>query len=291
MKKMTTKLLSIILALSLIFSMSVPTFAYSKHLANNMIIKDTISYIDSDGNTCLVDITIDPNLKLVTTESEQARSVFNLNNKKVSTSYSNGSSTVKEFELPNVIPNSTPYFSARASSSYWGTVKYKTYYDPYIGDINDSLKVYATNNGTVKDEYIINGEQYDVASEIIGFAVSYLVGLGIEKWASHIIKGIWAALATEGIVKVSDGIIKKAFTTTVTAQNTYYDVEAVDPATDRSNSYEGSMHKVVAPGAHYSEVYYEGYYPQFLSKNDNAVAYWMFCDFWAYSYPGVKSYN
>lgn len=36
-----------------------------------------------------------------------------------------------------------------------------------------------------------------------------------------------------------------------------------------------------------SEYYYDGYAPW----NSDEIAYLMFLDFWAYTYPGVKSYS
>lgn len=292
MKIFKIRLLSFMLILSLTLSMSVPAFAYSRNVSDEGIIKDDISYVDSDGKTCVVEITINEKNNTVTAKSHESQSVFNLDTKKVTTRYSNGTSEVEKFNLPAEPVQSVSIQSSlsRTSSTYIGTVKYKPYLDPYLGSITDSLKIYSTNNGTVKDEYVINGEQYDTASKIIGFFVSALVGWGVGKAAPAIADKIWNGLISGGIVIVGSGALKAAFTTTVTAQNTYYDLKAIDPKTKNSKTYEGSMHRVISKGANFDKVYYNGCYPQFLAKKDNTVAYWLFSDFFAYSYPGVKSY-
>lgn len=292
MKQNIKKLISLFLVLAMLFAISVPALAVDSRQVKKpiakTIINDSVTYVDMSGTLNTIYITIDQNKKIVTTKYDNDVHTFDLNNNTV-THHINNSTTTEKLELNKMSP--TRKAQSNSTSTFWGTVKYNTYNDPFLGAINDSLKIYATNNGTVKGNYVINGDAYDSAASIIGYFVSYLVGFGIGVAAPEIANSIWGALITDGIVKVSGDIIKEKFTTTVTAQNTYYDTEAINPKISGSRTYEGSMHKIVSSGASFNQTFYEGYYPQFLSIKDNAVAYWMFSDFFGYDYPGVKSYN
>lgn len=289
MKKSAQRIISVMLTLALLISSSVSAFAAgSPPSYAPPIINDVITFTDSNGVLCSITVTIDQTQNIVTTESTDAQCVFNLNDGTVVTEKADGTTTQDTFE-PQTF--SAPQKSGRASATLWGTVKYKPVYDDFGGVINDSLKIYATNNGTVYHDYVINGEQYDNITQIIGYFVSYLVGLGMSKWSGVVAEGVFDGLATNGILKLVDYEVKKAFTTTVKAQNTYYTTEAIDPNTNRSFEYDGSMHKVTSAGANYNQTYYEEIYPQFVQKRDNSVAYWLYSDFYAYIYPGVKSYS
>lgn len=71
-------------------------------------------------------------------------------------------------------------------------------------------------------------------------------------------------------------------------RTTPYKVKARDNVLSREKIYDAEKYQVALSGGGYSsEYYYEGYLPW----DTDVVAYWMFCDFWAYSYPGVRSYT
>ncbi|MBR4743489.1 MAG: hypothetical protein IK082_04775 [Oscillospiraceae bacterium] len=65
-------------------------------------------------------------------------------------------------------------------------------------------------------------------------------------------------------------------------------VKACDYNSSRQEVYDAERYRVALSGGGYSsDYYYDGYLPW----RSNAVAYWMFCDFWSYTYPGVSSYT
>lgn len=98
----------------------------------------------------------------------------------------------------------------------------------------------------------------------------------------------FAANKSTALKEVGVGVVQGAITKQYYVRTTSYSVKARDVSTSRENIYDAERYQIALSGGGYSsEYYYEGYLPW----RTNAVAYWMFCDFWAYNYPGVSSYT
>lgn len=288
---MKKRFISLFLVIAMTFSLCVPASATLKNEGAD-VYKSTISYVDSIGKTCYINLTIDEKNNIIVTEDTVSKCMFNLNTETVEIkNLQNGTITQKSFELPSRDVAVLQTTRSTAASIYAGRVNYKTYTAPTGDTYNCSLNIYATKEGSSSDEFTVNGEAYDTVSFCVGLVISFFTGAGFAaKLGESIGSDILSYLIGEGITYAVDGVIRKSFTEKFYTYATYYTLEAIDPELGTSKEFYGEMHKVNHPKTGYNEYYYDGYYPQFLKEKDNTVAYWLYTDFWAFDYPGVKNY-
>ncbi|QUH30921.1 hypothetical protein [Vallitalea guaymasensis] len=181
-----------------------------------------------------------------------------------------------------------------ATSATWyynGKVNYKDYIDPYVGTIDSDLSTWYQIYDTDDVSYVINGEQYDVLSTIVSITIAFFVGQGLSLFAKLSTKmtNLISAILGHYGVTIANGKIKDAFTETVSVDATFYKLKAYSPYTSvTKDDFEGGKYYVkTQSSSYYQEYIYDGYYPQFISRKDNAVAVWLFNEFYAHQYPGL----
>ena len=182
--------------------------------------------------------------------------------------------------------SSTVEPAAVASYTYQGRINYNTYYDSFGKEYMDKLYIYQATGSTTNEYKTINAEAGAIASVVIGvIAAALTIICPALKVVSTSL--LYAAAYAAGTTIVG-GIVQGAITKQYYVRTTAYKVKARDISTSREQIYDAERYQVALSGGGYSsEYYYEGYLPW----NTTAVAYWMFCDFWGYSYPGVSSYT
>ena len=168
---------------------------------------------------------------------------------------------------------------------YQGKIKYNLYYDSLGNPQQDSLLIYKKEKGTEYKYKTINAEQGNLVSVIISVIAAilsvYYGPLGT------LAEELLVAAAYAAGVSIIAGVIQGSISKQYYVKETLYDVKAWDIKTSRENIYNAQRYQVLLEGGSYSSTYYyEGYLPW----NNHVVAYWIFNDFWAYSYPGVESY-
>ena len=175
---------------------------------------------------------------------------------------------------------------ANRGYTYQGKINYKTYYDGYGFTYTDSLSIYQETGSTTYKYKTINAEAGSIASIVIGVIAAVLTVIcpALEIVATSLLHAAAYAVGTSIVA----GIVQGAITKQYYVRTTDYNIKACDTSTSREQIYSAERYQVALTGGGYSsEYYYEGYLPW----NTNAVAYWMFCDFWSYQYPGVSSYS
>ena len=175
--------------------------------------------------------------------------------------------------------------AAAATFTYQGRINYNTVYD--LGNTYaDSLSIYQQAGETTYEYKTINAEKGTAAALVIGVIAAALTVVcpALKVVAADL---LYAAAYAAGTTIVG-GIIQGAITKQYYTRTTPYKVKARDNVLSREKIYDAEKYQVALSGGGYSsEYYYEGYLPW----DTDVVAYWMFCDFWAYSYPGVRSYT
>jgi len=175
---------------------------------------------------------------------------------------------------------------ATRSYSYQGRINYNTYYDEFGTSYSEKLSIYQQTGSTTYTYKTINAVQGSVASVIIGLIAEYL--LGFLATLGGLASSLFYAAATAAGVEIISGIVQGAISKQYYVRTTAMSVRAIDTSTNRQQTYSAERYQVALSGGGYSSSYYfDGYLPW----RSNTVAYWMFCDFWAFSYPGVSSYS
>jgi hypothetical protein len=169
-------------------------------------------------------------------------------------------------------------------------VDYKPYLDPYIGEINDNLRTHRDELYTDNEAYTINGFQGDTLVTLISVLLGSLIGIGMAGvLASTVAEAVIGSILSTLGINIVGGEIMSGFTETVSTIATHYDLKVYSPSTLVTKYYDGAKYIVTTENSSsYDETIYEGYYPQFITEEDNAVALWLFNDFYAYPYPGVN---
>ena len=170
--------------------------------------------------------------------------------------------------------------------SYLGKINYNTYYDSLGYGHNYKLSVYQQTGLTLYEYRTLNAAKGTLASIAISVVAAVLTVIcpALAVFSTNL---FYAAAYAAGVTIVG-GIVQGAISKTYYTRATNYDIQALDPDTSRQRFYSAKRYQVALDGGGYSsDYYYEGYLPW----NTNAVAYWMFSDFWVTSYPGVKSYT
>lgn len=294
---MAKKAISLLLIISLLVVMSFQSYAFS-NIDKSEAIKSEISFIDGEGkeNTIIltilghgrvhsehfiegkllnkVDATTDDGEHIDFTISDQ-----NARNKKLSL---NASTLLGNKEVKQVIPRIT-----LQSFTYVGAIYYKTYYDMFGNAYNNMLYIYQ-QKGSAYDTYRTLNATEGILVNILISAVAAVLTVICPALAAVANDLVLAAAYAAG-VSIVGGVIQGAISKTYYVRVTPYDIRAVDPSTSRSRTYEGETYKLYLEGGGFSS---ETFYDCYLPWNSNAVAYWMYCDFWdGNNYPGVRNFS
>ncbi len=176
---------------------------------------------------------------------------------------------------------------ATSAYSYQGKINYNTYYDSLGNQYNNKLFIYQQTGDTTYEYKTINAAQGAIAAVVIGVIAAALTVVCPALSVAVSTDLFYAAAYAVGVTIVG-GIVQGAITKQYYTRTTGYNVKARDFSTSREHIYNAKSFQVALSGGGYSsEYYYEGYLPW----RTNTVAYWMFCDFWVVSYPGVSSYT
>lgn len=300
------KIIALLLTLSLVFTFTTPAFAANKSTALKEV--SVSSFVDGEGKkntvyvsssqigTAHVEYYIDGVLtntvdaELLDFNSADIDSVRNSSDVRII--YSDISSATSQSyvePLSNYLGYSqitTESSKAASAYSYQGKIKYNTYYDWFGNQYNDKLSIYQQTGSTTYEYKTVNAAQGAAASVVIAVIAAALTVVcpALAAVASNL---LYAAAYAVGTTIVG-GVVQGAITKQYYVRTTSYSVKARDVSTSRENIYDAERYQIALSGGGYSsEYYYEGYLPW----RTNAVAYWMFCDFWAYNYPGVSSYT
>lgn len=300
------KVMALLLTLTLVFTFTTPTFA--AEAANIRKEVNVSSFIDGRGKTntvyvsssevgtAHVDYYIDgvltstSDVAIVGVNYTHADSINKLSNVRIIyNDLSNGESRSYIEPLSKYLgfsQTTTKSQKAKSGYLYQGRINYNTYYDSFGSQHNDKLSIYQQTGSTTYEYKTINAAQGAIASVVIGVIAAVLTVIcpALSAVSTNL---LYAAAYAAGTTIVG-GIVQGAITKQYYTRTTNYNVKAIDLSTSRENIYNAERFQVALSGGGYSsEYYYEGYLPW----RTNAVAYWMFCDFWAYSYPGVSSYT
>ena len=191
---------------------------------------------------------------------------------------------VAENTIINTFNTAEP--KATTSYSYQGRINYKSYTDDELIVHNDKLSIYQEAVSTSYEYKTINGVAGDLVSVLISVIASVLAIFlpELSELASNL---FYAAVSSVGVSIIS-GAIQGAIKKQYYVRTTEYNIKARDVSTSRERVYDAERYQVALSGGGYSSnYYYEGYLPW----KSSPVAYWMFCDFWSYTYPGVSSYT
>lgn len=172
------------------------------------------------------------------------------------------------------------------SYTYLGKINYNIYYDEFGVSHSDKLSVYQDVGATDTYNKTINASTGDYVSVLIGVianVISYYYN-PLAAFASS----LFYKAAEPFMSLIVGGIIYCSFTKQYKVEGTPVNVKAKDVSTGRERVYPSEKYRVkLTDGSYTSSYKYDGYLPW----NNSTVAYWMFCDFWNYSYPGVASYS
>lgn len=307
------KLVAFFLTLTMAFSLVVPAFAADKETASSASTGST-SFTDAEGklNTVnisipqvgsshveyyidnvlinTVDVTI-PNLVQTRSISNslQTGSVSNI----VNISYTDMKThSTQQFtkQLSDYITNgevsTSPITRASASYIYQGRINFKTFYDDFGDSHTDKLSIYQQTGETTYEYKTINAAEGTLASLAIGVIAAALTVFcpALAVVSTDLFYAAVYAVGTSIIAgKVQGAITKKYYVRT-----TAYNIKARDLATSRDRVYDAERYQTALDGGGYSsEYYYDGYLPW----KSSTVAFWMFSDFWGYTFPGVSSYS
>ncbi|MCT4686403.1 hypothetical protein [Vallitalea sp.] len=264
-----------------------------KQLTNGILIAEDI--IDFK-NEVIKHYVYEDNINILNQQSEKKgnyKSKSNvINNKKLKKMISILKANNK-LSIDSKLSNSDMQMPMTTSATWYynGKVTYNDYPDPWVGSIESELSTWYQITNTDDVAYVINGEQYDIVSTIVSITIAFLVGQGLAVFAklSSTISNLISAILGHFSVAVANGKIKDAFTETVSVNATSYKLKAYSPHTSvTKDNFEGGKYYVkTQSSSYYQEYIYDGYYPQFISKKDNAVALWLFQEFYAHQYPGV----
>ena len=308
--KKTKRIIAIVLSLTMTFAFYTPVHA-SELDTYSVDDTSTTSFIDAEGKLNSIYVTsteagtahveyyidgvLDNSVDTVLLDSQNVPTSSASSMQNVQIEYYDHNSNLSEtsiVELAEIdsfaeleqIPSISPL--AANSFSYAGRINYNTYYDGFGIAYNDKLNIY-TEAGTVTNAYrTINAEKGMAVSALVGVVASVL-GVFLSPLASIATQLVYAAISSAGATVVG-GIIQNAFSQRYYARITPYKVKARDVSTSRERTYDAERYQILLEsGGYSSDYYYNGYLPW----NSTAVAYWMFCDFWAYPYPGVSSYS
>lgn len=188
--------------------------------------------------------------------------------------------------ITNCEVTTSPNTRASASYIYQGRINFKTFYDDSGDSHTDKLSIYQQTGATTYEYKTINAAEGTIASLAIGVIAAALT-VFCPALAVVSTDLFYAAAYAVGSAIIA-GKVQSAITKEYYVRTTAYNIKASDLATSRNNVYDAERYQTALDGGGYSsEYYYDGYLPW---KN-STVAYWMFSDFWGYTYPGVSSYS
>lgn len=291
------KVLSIILVVTLLFSIYIP--AYGQRMPQNKKEYDS-SFADSEGkkNTVHLEMlgsgkthvdyyieniliqTVDVELF---TSTSTGTEMIKISIKDVKTDIVHKSVECLSKYISNELTAVEPMVTSTYSRV--GIIDYNAITDEAGVRHNDKLYIYHSGRGITSDYKTVNVvQEYTFAFVVAVIAAQIQESCSELAWTAETLLN--AILYTAGVAVVG-GIIQGTVSTSYYVRKLMYDVKAKDTKTGMERYYTGDIYQVLLPGGTYSSSYcYEGYLPW----NSTTVAYWMFCDFWGYQYPGVNSF-
>ena len=299
------KTISCILLFSILLTFIVPVYASNSNTETEI---QATSFIDGEGkvNTIylsipkpgsshveyyiediLIDI-IDVTISCTDTNNFDDMTVFITSTDPVKNETSTHHEPLSNYITTSSIESSKP---SKASSAfvYQGKINYNTCYDPAANPHNYSLSIYYQQIGTERQEYkTVNAEA--------GTAVNYLTGIVAAALSiyfsplSVLASSVVAAIAYNCGTTFVGGKLQAKISHEYYVKIADYRAKAID-GTQREHIYDTQRFQVAVDGDNgdnifSSEYQYEGNMPW----NSTDVAYYLFCDFWTYNYPGVKSF-
>lgn len=262
-------------------------------------------YIDTEGNKCYFRVEMMDDKIIVT--DDFATSTLNLKNSKLTTKiFDTGLITSIDVDVAplrnEVLQAPNNGLRRKPIGSFYATVRFKPVIDSLGYTHNNSLNIYSDNLGTQKkQDYVLQSAKGRAMSEVLSLIVAYFTGSVVSaiiarfSVALEVIGGkVGTFLISEGVIRVTNGIITQPFSTTLQATETLYEVQAVDTATNReSRIYKGGKYLITEKGKYLNQIFYAGYYPQFVenvnndTRLDRSVAYWIYSDFWDGAFNGI----
>ena len=302
--KKFTMVISVILVISLLFSLTANAFGPSRQNSGetiknvfyddegkenvvliNMLSRGSVSvehYIDGEYFGTATARTTDGYIVYAdfTEASTRTISEYTLD----FTPEANNESTVSDYSTIMSSAKDLPFMSR--AYSFAGTITYKPYYDNWGNVYNEKLNVYLQANSEKTEYRTLNtAAGYAAALAIAALVVVLTIFCPpLTAIASHLLSALALAAGTTIVGGVIQGAISKTYYTKILP----YDVRATDPKSNRSNDYWGERCYSAVPGSGSSTIWSSSYYYNgYLPWNSYEVAYWFFCDFWAYPYPGI----
>lgn len=170
---------------------------------------------------------------------------------------------------------------AASSYAYQGRINYR----PFM-EYADKLYIYQRYVDTLYEYRELNVVAGTLVAKAIGVIANALTFIfePLKIVAEELIYSAAYALG----VSIAEGKIQGALSGRYYVRSALYEVKACDLDTSRERVYDAERYQVLIDGNVYaSQFFYDGYLPW----NTNDVAYWMFCDFFGYQYPGVSSFT
>ena len=304
------RIVAVVLIISMLFAINTTSFASETLVTDNEV--HISSFIDGDGKvntvhvsserpgTAHVEYYIDNVLvSIVDTEILNSNKSLDLtvnetNNVRINrTDVATGENKVYIEPLSKYI-TSSQQLSTEASViespeirgyTYQGRINYNTFVDEYGYVHNDKIYIYQEAGNTTYNYKTLRGNYNEEIETIIGAVVSYVTTILLE--LAGIASPLVSAIISSVGATVINGRLMDSFVKEYYVRTTPYSIKARDVGTSREMFYDAEIYQVALVGGGYSsEYYYDGYLPW----NSSVVAYWIFCDFWIYTYPGVASY-
>lgn len=295
------KTICIIMSIVMLCTMTMPASAVST--SSNALLQSESSFIDSEGkvNTVLIEIPaigsshveyyIDEELTqtvdTILFSSKLSRGAYDTVSVTQVDELSGETTTLVEpiskYMQSSTLPAETA--QPRGVYVYQGKIEYNTIYDAAV-NYDNILFMWYQQGSTTHEYRTINTE----AGMLMGTLVSVIAAIltiicpGLAIFAEDV---AYAAVYTVGVSIVA-GKVQSAFSKTYYVEVTHYNVKAEDAETSAKQIFTGEKCRVCLDGGGYSSTYaYNGYMPW----NSNTVAYNLFNNFWATTYPGVKRYS
>lgn len=211
--------------------------------------------------------------KPITTETPKLSEVIQFN--------TNGS--FQEDISANAIENNS--VGIMGTETYIGYVTYRVY-NPYTGTSYETLNFYKDFYNSYHGDFTLNAG--------VGTSLSYILSALIGGFTTMLTMNFAIGFITTLGVSVAGDKISSAISASVNGTVYKYGLIAKDVPSSRTRSYEGARivattwdnlnHKPI------TKTYYDGYYPEFITKQDISVAYAIYSDFWLDSMD-VYSWN
>lgn len=305
MKKNLKKIVSLILVLAMALAISVPAFAVEKGntTTKNQYLCENVANSLSDPNVVELDgytyklekpeigsfvlSTFRENKLLQKINAKVGQDEFTLTNYNITPSTKSNNTQILKFSDYSKfnLSDSKKSFMAASAQSYVGKVTYRMF-NSISGTTYHTLNFYKELYNTYNGDFTLNNG----AGELVSIILSAIVGGFAGTITLSVAKGIAVAIG----IDIGGNAIKSALSATVNGTVRQYGLIAKDIPTSRTNSYEGTTVTATTwnnnTHTRSTKTYYDDYYPEFISRKDTTVAYWVGNDFWVESMD-IYSWN